>query len=432
MNRVYSGVFLFLLIMPVIGFSGSVSKEYIAQHKQVMNYIQDARYKDALPLLQAMNQVNNNSNNEFYIGFCQFQLMFNKSVPLATFEKASKNIAKKYRNTAESGEAPNEVVYYQALCYHYLGENIKAKEKYEEYIRNSKENSSDNLVVNDAKRKLKLIAESPCLFSDAENQEIVNRRGNPKKINSDYKAKLANAMEMIQEDKIEAMILLKSMLKEYPDEPNANYMMGVCMLNITPYNKLATDYFTVSDKNSKAFKESGIGLDCPAIVKYYSGLSNQLNGDHKEALADFDAFNAVYPEEFIDFKPEFQKRVDYSKSMIANTDLASYNNHIDIIDTSGIKVLFPIMGTPVTTDNSSNQTASNNTSTYYYSVQVGAGNMQSTYFDKISDIRIAKYPSGMKRYLSGKYSSKKEALQRMNELVQLGYTDAFVTRMRSK
>lgn len=431
-SRIFSTAIL--LFVSVSIFAGPVSKEYKVQFKQAMTYIQDAQYADALPILFAMNQVNNNANNDFNIGLCQFYLQFDKATPLVSFDKAAKNLATKYRNDAENIQAPNEAVYFQALCYHHLGQNDKATAKYQEYINNSKTMSSDALIIKDAKRKLKLISETPTLFTEAENQEIANGRITSKKTETDYKSKLTKVMEVMQEDKIEAMMMLKPMLKDNPNEPNINYMMGICMLNMKPYNEMSTDYFMVADKNSSSFKEFGVGLDCPAIVKYYLGVSNQAKGNHKEALANFAAFNAVYPQQFLAFKPEFQKRVDYSQNMlnVASTDIASYNKQLDIVDTAGLKILFPIMGTPVSKDNSSTSTstAKSGDVTYYYSVQVGAGNMEETYFDKVTDLRTATYPSGMKRFLTGKFSSNEEAVTRMNELQGLGYTDAFVTRMR--
>jgi len=436
MNKVKISATIILLFACVSLFANKVTKEYTTQFKQAMGYIQNEQYKDALPILMAMNELNSNANNEFNIGLCNFFLQFDKSASLANFDKASKNIAKKYVNTAESIQAPNETVYFQALCYHYLGQNEKAISKYEEYINNSKSMSSDKLVIADAKKKLKFIKENPTIITPAEHQQIVSARATTTKLSSDYKSKLSKVMEVIQDDKIEAMIMLKELLKVYPNEPNINYMMGICMLNMKQYNELSTDYFLVADKNSNAFKESGIGLDCPSLVKYYSGVANQAKGDHKKALADFEAFNAIYPEEYNAFKPEFIKRMEYSRNMLNianNTNIPSYNNQLNIVDTAGLKVLFPIMGTPITKEQTT-PNANNNTGdfSYYYSVQVGAGNMTENYFSKVENVRIAYYPKGMKRYVTGKFTTKQEAIARMKELISLGYTDSYVTRMYGK
>lgn len=418
------------------GFSANMSKskEYQEQFKQAMICVQNEEYNKALPILNAMNETNSNANLDFHIGLCNYYLQFDKSSALASFDKAAKNIATKYSNTPEKEQAPNEVVYFQALCYQHLAQNDKAIAKYEEYLKNSKTYNSDRLIIADAKKKLKIAQETPALFTNAEQQQIIANRETTKKPGKDFKPKLQKAMELIQDDKIEALILLKEMLKECPNEPNTNYMMGICLLNIKPYNGLATEYFKVADKNSSNFKELGVGLDCPLLVKYYSGIANQTKGDHKQALADFEAFNAVYPENYLPFKPEFDKRMEYSRNMLKQqipTDsamLANYNLQLNIVDTAGLKVLFPIMGTPIENKTTSTTTTSSDL-TYYYSVQVGAGNMIESYFSKVTELRTSKYPNGVKRFLTGKYATKGAALSRLNDIKGLGYSDAFITRM---
>jgi tetratricopeptide (TPR) repeat protein len=438
MNKIKSLIVILALAASCTTLASSVNKEYQAQFNQAMTYIQNEEYNNAYPVLLAMNQSNSNSNNDFHLGLCTFYLQFDKSFALTYFDKAALNVAKNYKNTAENTQAPNEAIYFQGLCYHYLGQTDKAISKYEEYIRNAKSMSSDKLIVADAKRKLTIAKETPNLFTTAEHQQIVSNRSTEKKIGPEYKTKLAKVMSIVNEDKLEAMLILKEMLKEYPSEPNINYMMGVCMLNIKQYNDLSTDYFQVADKNSASFKACGIGLECPSFVKYFSGVANQIKGDHKQALADFEAFNAIYPEDYSGFKPEFIKRMEYSRNIVntvGTNSLAVQNNKLNIIDTAGLQIIFPVMGTPIVTDNSNaatNQTQESGVYTSYYSVQVGAGNMMDSYFKKVTELRVAKYPSGMKRFVTGKFATKSEANSRLKELIDLGYSDAFVLRMRGK
>ena len=437
--------------MPML-HSTPITKEYEAEFNKSMSYISNNDYKSALPILTALKQTNNvntNSNLEFYIGLCNFYLQFDKSIALESFVKASSNIAKSYKNVPEAVQAPNEAVYFQGLCFHYLAQTDNAVKKYEEYILNSKKYGSDRLLVADAKRKLKIAKENPILYSQEEHQKIKAYTPATQKNEKEFKAKLTKVMETVQDDKIVAFLEIKELLKTYPTEPNLNYLMGICLLNMKPYNDFATDYFVIADKNASSFKASGAGLDCPSFVKYYSGVANQAKGDHKQALADFEAFNAVYPEEYAAFKPEFIQRMEYSRNMLKNsnttasTDVAliEKRNRLTIIDTAGLKVLFPILGTPIAVESNGNNTnngtkISNKTSTndseIYYSVQVGAGNMDEKYFTKVTDLRTSIYQNGLKRYLTGKYSSKEEALTRLNELISLGYKDAFVTRMKKR
>jgi tetratricopeptide (TPR) repeat protein len=420
----------------VHAFSGTSSKEYQRQFRQAMIYVQNEEYKDALPVLTALNNESNNANLDFHIGLCNFHLQFDKSEALNSFDKAVKNIAKKYSNTPSSVQAPNEAIYFQGLCYHQLGQINKAIAKYEEYLKNAKRYSSDKLIVADAKLKLKMARETPSLFALSEHAQIIANRGTSKVLDKEFKPKLQKAMDVFIEDKIDALMLIKGLLKEYPNEPNLNYMMGVCLLNIKPYNELATDYFTVADKNISTFKESGIGLDCPLLLKYYAGIADQTKGEHQIALADFEAFNAVYPEDYNAYKPDFLKHMEYSRSMIkpenaeGSSTLASYHNELNITDTAGVQVVFPTPGTLITENSKSNNTTDSK-SEYYYSVQVGAGNMNESYFTKITDLRTAKYRNGVKRFLTGKFSTKNEAETRTKELIGLGYPDAYFIQMKA-
>lgn len=429
-----------LLMFPLLfvhASNGIDSKEYQRQFRQAMTYIQNEEYKDALPLLTTLNQESDNANLDFHIGLCFFHLKFDKTEALNSFNKASKNISKRYLNTETSVQSPNEAVYYQGLCYHQLGEIEKAVAKYEEYLKNAKKYSSDKLIVADAKQKLKIAKETSSLFSPADLSQITANRGSAKGIDKEFKPKLQKAMDLFIEDKIEALIFIKGLLKEYPNEPNLNYMMGVCLLNIKPYHESATDFFQVADKNASSFKESGIGLDCPLLLKYYAGVAEQNKGEHKLALADFEAFNAVYPEDYNSYKPDFLKHLEDTRNKVKtdpetnNAALASYHDVINITDTAGVQVIFP---TP-TTFNAGNSTQANSNSTgpdYYYSVQVGAGKMDETYFSKVTDLRTSKYNNGVIRFLTGKFSSRKEAATRTQELIRMGYRDAYFTRMKAK
>ena len=76
-------------------FSAPVSKEYQRQFKQAMIYVQNEEYKEALPVLNALNKESNNANLDFHIGLCNYYLQFDKREALASFDKAVKNIAKK-------------------------------------------------------------------------------------------------------------------------------------------------------------------------------------------------------------------------------------------------------------------------------------------------------------------------------------------------
>ncbi|HPS18184.1 MAG TPA: hypothetical protein PKY41_13290 [Bacteroidales bacterium] len=61
-----------------------------------------------------------------------------------------------------------------------------------------------------------------------------------------------------------------------------------------------------------------------------------------------------------------------------------------------------------------------------YTVQVGCGNLNMEYFNKISDIKIIIKKDGLKRYVTGNFKSKKDALEYRKKIIELGYKDAFI------
>lgn len=66
-----------------------------------------------------------------------------------------------------------------------------------------------------------------------------------------------------------------------------------------------------------------------------------------------------------------------------------------------------------------------------YTVQLGAGNMDIEYFTKAGDYEVITPSDGIKRFITGKYATKAEALEQKQKLIDLGYTDAFIRSMES-
>lgn len=66
-----------------------------------------------------------------------------------------------------------------------------------------------------------------------------------------------------------------------------------------------------------------------------------------------------------------------------------------------------------------------------YTVQLGAGNMDIDYFNKVSNLEIITPGDGIKRFITGAYSSKSEAIEVRQKMIDLGYYDAFIRSMDS-
>ena len=66
-----------------------------------------------------------------------------------------------------------------------------------------------------------------------------------------------------------------------------------------------------------------------------------------------------------------------------------------------------------------------------YVVQLGAGNLNSSYFSKVKEVKVVKSSSGVNRYVVGLFNTKDEAIAYKEKMVQLGYTDAIIRTMDS-
>ncbi|MDD2344901.1 MAG: hypothetical protein PHY85_02040 [Bacteroidales bacterium] len=419
-----------------------LSKEYIQQFNEAMKFVESEDYKEALSLLTALKANNpNNANLDFYLGLCKFYLMFDKNISLEHFKIASKSISDKYINTPEQNQAPVESIYFEALSYHYLGQYAEAKKLYELYLVKSKTSRSDKKYVKSAKQKIEYCDNPDLVLSSADLEQISKKQEGSKPAKQDfaYKNKISKALEVMEYDHIEALILFKKMAMEYPNDPNVNYFMGISMLNYLPYQKSALGMFEVADKMIVS-PSSETGLACPTMNRYYMAIANQIEGNHAAALKYFEEVEKVYPEKFTAFKSDFNEKMELSRRLAkvetsevvaGELTLANVENKLEIKAEKDLHVVFPETKPRVQLQTMDRIEYSN--SGYYYTVQIGEGFMREDYFEKAKDYRISR-PKGSKypRYLVGKYSTESEAASKKEELKTAGYSDAFVTRYKGR
>lgn len=419
-----------------------LSKEYIQQFNEAMKFVESEDYKEALSLLTALKANNpNNANLDFYLGLCKFYLMFDKNISLEHFKIASKSISDKYINTPEQNQAPVESIYFEALSYHYLGQYAEAKKLYELYLLKSNTSRSDKKYVKSAKQKIEYCDNPDLVLSSADLEQISKKQEGSKPAKQDfaYKNKISKALEVMEYDHIEALILFKQMAMEYPNDPNVNYFMGISMLNYLPYQKSALGMFEVADKMIVS-PSSETGLACPTMNRYYMAIANQIEGNHAAALKYFEEVEKVYPEKFTAFKSDFNEKMELSRRLAkvetsevvaGELTLANVENKLEIKAEKDLHVVFPETKPRVQLQTMDRIEYSN--SGYYYTVQIGEGFMREDYFEKAIDYRISR-PKGSKypRYLVGKYSTESEAASKMEELKTAGYSDAFVTRYKGR
>lgn len=66
-----------------------------------------------------------------------------------------------------------------------------------------------------------------------------------------------------------------------------------------------------------------------------------------------------------------------------------------------------------------------------FTVQLGAGNMSIDYFSKVTELEVITPGDGIKRFITGSFTTKEAALECKNKMLDLGYTDAFIRSMES-
>lgn len=449
-----------LKALNINGFDG-INKDYEVQYNKAMKLVLADDYKEALPILQALKNTNpENTNIDFHIGLCKYYLMFDKSAALESFEKASKSISEDYKNTAGQAKAPVEAIYFEALSNQCIGNYAKAKSLYELYIEKSKSFKADKKYVKDAKRKIYLCENPNQVYSTEDTKIITENRTKNSKNKQDfaYKNKLSKALEIMNNDYIEGLIAFKELAKDYPNDPNVNYFLGICLLNYKPLHSASIDYFQNAEKNIIA-PQSVTGLACPTLNQYYMAVAYQMDGNHEQAILHFENVEKVYPTKFTTFKPDFQEKLDYSRSLmktkpdtttIAILDTAHVNiitnnnnqnntnninialnnkkNQIDFKVKKDLHVIFPEVKPRI---RESIDRIEYSYTGYYFTVQIGAGKMREEYFKNAPDYRIYKYKvAGFDRYFVGKYTTRAEAVAKLRELQKAGYTEAFITKFK--
>lgn len=67
----------------------------------------------------------------------------------------------------------------------------------------------------------------------------------------------------------------------------------------------------------------------------------------------------------------------------------------------------------------------------FYVVQLGAGNMEHNYFEKVVDVEVITPSDGIKRFVTGRFETKEAALVYRQKMIDLGFSDAFIRTLSS-
>lgn len=67
----------------------------------------------------------------------------------------------------------------------------------------------------------------------------------------------------------------------------------------------------------------------------------------------------------------------------------------------------------------------------WFTVQIGAGKLKEDYFKNVKDFETVTPSDGIKRYITGRFATKEEALQFREIMIKAGFTDAFIRTIDS-
>jgi len=207
-----------------------------------------------------------------------------------------------------------------------------------------------------------------------------------------------------------------SILKNYPTEVNFNLYMKQLETNYT----LAYKYIAMADsmailagnykemsiiKAKEAYAMMGKDVD----VTYNSDIANTQTNHNKFSTTNYIAANEtkiIHTSNTIQDKPIVNEK---------NSDVATYVNNTNV----QVKKTEP---EPYKTEYNIND---------LFIIQLGAGNMNMSYFSKVPNIKIVDCKDGVKRYVLPDIYTKSDANRKKEELMKLGYEQIFVRTKES-
>ncbi|MFH0867097.1 MAG: hypothetical protein V1904_12950, partial [Bacteroidota bacterium] len=177
--------------------------------------------------------------------------------------------------------------------------------------------------------------------------------------------------------------------------------------------KVADSYLIKAEaelKNVKFFKaQARTYLDSAYI------LAQKADIDKSNAQLYILQFNYVYDlaDKFLIKSDSFMAVVDAYKDTATMKNKEAESYYLQLVD------------------NYQSMLESDTLNPVIYTVQLGAGNMDIDYFNKVTNLEIITPGDGIKRFISGAYRSKSEALEARQKMIDLGYYDAFIRSMES-
>ncbi len=449
MKRTFNLISLFLVIF-ISKFTYAQefgTSNFRSEFNKAIKHMNAEEYRYAYSIFQALNEANpNNANIEYHMGLCLMDQKYEKEEALIWLQKSSANFKEYYGSSSSESEAPVDVFYYIGMCHHYNSNYAEAIKGYEEFIEKANPKKASEMIL---KAKLKIDwCKNPSLLTPPDLDKLLaNETASPKR-NEVYYAKITDALEIINLDHFHALYILNPILEMDPNNSNINYFVGIACLNIRDLRPIAPKYLTkaVEKMDTRLLKKNARSQAAPLFANYYLGLAWYENNRCDLAVPNYKAFLSImeskdpYAKEIVEHKIELcdlqQARLD-SILLAESRKPKDFNIEEDSIrkaqigkDTSKDRLVIDVA-------------VVESKDGYFYAVQVGAGNIDTKYFEKLRKLdknnnlpfpklgtktaRSKEIPGDrMRRFIIGKFKTLEEAQPLLQQVKEMGYDDAFI------
>lgn len=423
------------------------TSNFRSEFNKAIKHMKSEEYRYAYSIFQSLNEVNpDNANIEYHMGLCLMDQKYEKEEALIWFLKASKNYKEYYGSSHSESSAPIDVFYYVGMCNHYNSNYNEAIKWYEEYVEKANPRKASETIL---KAKLKIDwCKEPSLLTPPDIEQLLANNPTPPRKTEEYYAKIMDALEIINLDHFHALYVLNPILKTDPNNSNLNYFVGVACLNIRDLRPLAPIHLTkaVEKMDIRLLKKNARSQAAPLFANYYLGLAWYENNRCDLAVPNYRAFLSImetkdpYAKEIVEHKIELceLQQAELDSILLAESRKPKdFNIEEDSIRKAQI-------GKDTSKDRLVEDGAvSESKDGYFYAVQVGAGNIDTRFFDKLRKLdknnnlpfpklgtktaRSKEIPGDrMRRFIVGKFKTIEEAQPLLQQVKEMGYEDAFI------
>lgn len=405
--------------------------EYKKSFKKALEHVENEEYRFALSIFQKLYADNpENANLEYHIGICLMDLKYEKEESIEWLKKSTKNIGSELNPGPNESKSSLKVYYLLGECYQYAGNYEEAKKWYQDFISNAEDKKFNELLV-EAKKKIEWCDDMKLLLPpDIAKLEPKTKTD----YSSDYFTNIEEAFQVIDLDHFKALSILNPLLEEDPYNYNLNYHIGVSCLNIKEFRHLAPKYLERACENIdlRLTKKNANAMAAPVLSHYFLGLAHCVNQNSEKGVKNYRAFLRDIGNNDPYKVPIVEQKIDECTPKMPPVDTAA----IAVVsnpDTTTIAVV-NVQDTAVTSQVNNKKGPKPG---YYFAVQVGAGNINKTYFAQLAKLdgnnnllQTKGKPDRMRRWIVGKFKTPEEAASLLKQVIEMGYKDAFINEFQ--